>query len=442
MKRNLKVLIVGAGTGGLTLAQGLKAAGVEVEVYERDHSPADRLQGYRLSINPTGCRALKACLPDAVYAKFIASSAKPSQSVTFLDHRLNRLLGFEIPQHDHSDVDNERPIARLALRSVLLEGLGPVVRFGKKFAAFEDAPGGGVTARFVDGSIATGDLLVGADGASSPVRGQLLPRARRVDTGIVAISGKLALNGERRKAVPAPILRGPTLILGPKGRFMFANAVEYEKDARNSPQDMSSLTPGLGEGSRGIEIEQSSAEIAAQNRDEYVMWGFSARRSAFQGELEGLSGAALKAAAIALVSDWAPALRGVVENSDAATFVNFAVKTSVAVAPWPTRNVTLLGDALHNMTPFRGVGANTALRDAAALRAALVAVDRGEQELLPSLAMYERDMIDYGFKAVGVSLDMMKRAHEESQIGRAVAKLVFRAVDHIKPLQPMFMGRE
>src|SRR5579883_3491134 len=148
MKRNLKVLIIGAGTGGLALAQGLKAAGVQVEVYERDHSPTDRLQGYRLSINPTGRRALKACLPDAVYAKFIASSAKPSQSVTFLDHRLRRLLGFEIPQHEGSDVDNERPIARLALRRVLLDGLGQIVRFGKKFVAFEDASGGGVTARF------------------------------------------------------------------------------------------------------------------------------------------------------------------------------------------------------------------------------------------------------------------------------------------------------
>src|SRR5262249_48191543 len=35
----------------------------------------------------------------------------------------------------------------------------------------------------------------------------------------------------------------------------------------------------------------------------------------------------------------------------------FLVKTSVAIPPWPTCNVTLLGDALHNMTPFRGIGA-------------------------------------------------------------------------------------
>ena len=45
-----------------------------------------------------------------------------------------------------------------------------------------------------------------------------------------------------------------------------------------------------------------------------------------------------------------------------------------------------LGDALHNMTPFRGMGANAALYDAQLLRNALVAVDRGEAALNPALA--------------------------------------------------------
>src|SRR5579871_3610259 len=230
MQRNrLKVLIVGAGTGGLALAQGLTAAGITVEVYERERTPIDRAQGYRLSVNPAGCRALKACLPAPVYAKFLSNSAKPSETVTFLDHRLNRLLAIAIPRHEGSDVDNERPTARVALRSVLLDGLDQVVRFGKKFVAYEDGPDRGVTARFVDGLSATGDVLIGADGASSPVRGQLLPHAQRVETGITVISGKLGLNGDGRDEVPTPILRGPTLILGAKGHFMFANAVQYEK---------------------------------------------------------------------------------------------------------------------------------------------------------------------------------------------------------------------
>jgi 2-polyprenyl-6-methoxyphenol hydroxylase-like FAD-dependent oxidoreductase len=65
--RPLKVLIIGAGTGGLCLAQGLKKKGVAAAVFERDRTPTDRLQGYRLSLSATGNRALKSCLPDRVF---------------------------------------------------------------------------------------------------------------------------------------------------------------------------------------------------------------------------------------------------------------------------------------------------------------------------------------------------------------------------------------
>jgi len=62
----MKVIIIGAGTGGLCLAQGLKSDGVEFQIFERDHSPTDRLQGYRLSVNGDGSRALESCLPKAL----------------------------------------------------------------------------------------------------------------------------------------------------------------------------------------------------------------------------------------------------------------------------------------------------------------------------------------------------------------------------------------
>jgi hypothetical protein len=46
-----KVLIIGAGLGGLALAQSLSRAGVSVQIFERDHSPFDRPQGYRLHLD-------------------------------------------------------------------------------------------------------------------------------------------------------------------------------------------------------------------------------------------------------------------------------------------------------------------------------------------------------------------------------------------------------
>jgi 2-polyprenyl-6-methoxyphenol hydroxylase-like FAD-dependent oxidoreductase len=60
----LDVIIVGAGTGGLALAHGLRAADIAVRVFEHDHKLSDRSQGYRLNINGGGARALQSCLPD------------------------------------------------------------------------------------------------------------------------------------------------------------------------------------------------------------------------------------------------------------------------------------------------------------------------------------------------------------------------------------------
>ena len=45
-----KVLIIGAGLGGLCLAQSLRQANIDFEVFERDSSPWERPQGYRLHL--------------------------------------------------------------------------------------------------------------------------------------------------------------------------------------------------------------------------------------------------------------------------------------------------------------------------------------------------------------------------------------------------------
>jgi cation diffusion facilitator CzcD-associated flavoprotein CzcO len=44
----LNVIVVGAGLGGLCLAQALRRLNVDVAVFERDRTPWDRPQGYRL----------------------------------------------------------------------------------------------------------------------------------------------------------------------------------------------------------------------------------------------------------------------------------------------------------------------------------------------------------------------------------------------------------
>jgi 2-polyprenyl-6-methoxyphenol hydroxylase-like FAD-dependent oxidoreductase len=148
----------------------------------------------------------------------------------------------------------------------------------------------------------------------------------------------------------------------------------------------------------------------------------------------------LKLAVEDLVSDWHPMLKQLVQMTAAYEINMSAVKTSVPVAPWKTCNVTLLGDALHNMPPFRGIGANAALWDAATLRKALAAVDRGEEKLLPALAAYERVMIDHGFNAVRGTLRNTARFHAEGWIERTLTKGFFRVADLVPWLRKALVG--
>jgi hypothetical protein len=71
----------------------------------------------------------------------------------------------------------------------------------------------------------------------------------------------------------------------------------------------------------------------------------------------------------------------------------------------------------------------------------LVGVSRGEQALIPALAQYERDMIDYGFHAVRTSLKDMERFHAKSPLALGVTKTLFRTVDRVPLLKSALLGR-
>jgi 2-polyprenyl-6-methoxyphenol hydroxylase-like FAD-dependent oxidoreductase len=124
-----------------------------------------------------------------------------------------------------------------------------------------------------------------------------------------------------------------------------------------------------------------------------------------------------------------------VRLADVSTISAIAMRTSRPVAPWPTRRVTLIGDAIHSMTPYRGIGANIALKDAVRLRDALVAAARGERPLIDAIRAYETGMIDYGFKAVRQSLRAMEQATTDNAMARIMSRAAFRAIERLPPLK-------
>src|SRR5690349_20005494 len=135
-RRERRIAVVGGGIGGLCLAQGLRKAGAEVTVYERDRTPGDRLQGYRIHIDPNGARALHDCLPPHLWEAFVATTGAHVRGMAFVTERLEELLLVEAP-HPGDPLRDHHSASRITLRQVLLAGMEDVVRFGKTFERYE-----------------------------------------------------------------------------------------------------------------------------------------------------------------------------------------------------------------------------------------------------------------------------------------------------------------
>jgi salicylate hydroxylase len=427
----LHIVIIGGGIGGLCLAQGLKKAGMSVAVYERDRTLTDRLQGYRVHINPAGSRALHACLPPHLFDAFDRTCGKAAHAMHFLTEQMEVLLsvtGDMVEQRDA--VARHRSVSRITLRQVLLSGLDDVVHFGKTFTSYETRADGRVVAHFEDGTRAEGDILVAADGGCSRVRRQLLPQAERIDTGVVGIAGKVFLDAANRRRIAPTLLDGMALIAAKGGLGLFVALQELSGET----------AAGVG----GNDASLAGAPLFDNTRS-YLMWALSGRRDAFGLDGERPDGATLSVAAARAMARWAPGLRDLVTLSDASTLSCLPIRTSRPVGPWPTGRVTLIGDAIHAMTPYRGIGANIALKDAVGLRDALVAAQCGEKPLIDAINGYESAMRGYGFKAVRNSLKAMQEVTGRGPLALALARGVWRAIDRLPPVKRMMargMGEE
>jgi 2-polyprenyl-6-methoxyphenol hydroxylase-like FAD-dependent oxidoreductase len=102
----------------------------------------------------------------------------------------------------------------------------------------------------------------------------------------------------------------------------------------------------------GIEPALEGAGNLYENTRSYLMWALSTKREKFglaEPELEDAT--ALAAAARRAMAGWSCSLRDLVGLTDASTISCLPIRTSVPIAPWRTGRVTLLGDAIHSMTP-------------------------------------------------------------------------------------------
>ena len=380
----MSILIVGTGISGLTLAQGLRNASIPFRLFERDPSFNVRAQGYRIRIEGTGTNALQETLSPNLFAQ-VKSTCAPFLTggvrLDALDAQSIQGPGGGPPRRMGDPTSMPLSADRTVLRRVLLQGLEEHITFGKKFVSYEITDRG-VTAKFDDGVEVEGSLLVGADGARSNVRKQFLPDLIPVDTegrliyGKTLLTSELEENFDRRAMGGLSVLRDPThkvplsAILEPM-RFNVKDRESREK--KGLPED-------------------------------YVYWVLGWRKDVLDledSELRNLSTEATAALSQRLTSNWHPSLRVLFDLQDVTQTSSLSISSVKPDIPeWPPSNrVTLIGDAIHLMSPTAGIGANTALRDAALLNKTLAEKGMGAD----AIGSYERSMREYAGQAVIMS---------------------------------------
>jgi 2-polyprenyl-6-methoxyphenol hydroxylase-like FAD-dependent oxidoreductase len=392
----LRVAVAGGGLGGLCLAQGLLKAGVDVTVYERDAQLAGRRQGYRLHVDARAGLALEQCLSPGSLALFQATCSEASTRLTVVSERL-RVLN---EQRRTGSADPYAPatlstsVNRQTLREVLAAGLDSRLVFGCELTGYEltryEPTGGqdgrdGVRLHFADGRQAEADLLVGADGVGSAVRRQYLPAAAPADTGKRCVYGTIPLGPAEADRLPSALRDGFTAVIGgPVG--MATGVVRF----RQRPEQAAPWLSPAGD---------------------YLMWAMAGDGRSFgvaDERLTAMSPAELHALTARLIRNWHPDLRALHTRAAADETFLVRIRTSPPVPPWPPSRVTVLGDAIHAMSPARGSGANTALQDAALLCRMLTGTAGNGTagngvDLIAAVGEYERQMRDYGYAAVAAS---------------------------------------
>jgi 2-polyprenyl-6-methoxyphenol hydroxylase-like FAD-dependent oxidoreductase len=168
-----KALIIGGGIAGPTLAVALRRIGMDAEVFEQLPADADQ-RGAWINFQANGLDALRAIGAE----EWVRGIGFPVEAMSFVNGK-GRLLGTMPMAFRRPDGLTSLMMPRAGLFVALAEmarAEGVPTHHGKRMVDARNT-GSGVVARFEDGSEATGDILIGADGIHSRVRGIIDPAA-------------------------------------------------------------------------------------------------------------------------------------------------------------------------------------------------------------------------------------------------------------------------
>jgi len=186
MSKVRSALVIGGGVAGPVTALALRKAGIDATVYEAYPSTADGIGG-TLAIAPNGQAALD--IVGALGALHTIAVPITGSVMSF--------GGRTVTMPTLDGVPPLQMVHRADLYRVLYDvavAAGIKVEHGKRLVSVAE-DGAGVTARFADGTTATADVLIGADGVHSTVRGLIDPAAPGPGyTGLLGLESEVAVD--------------------------------------------------------------------------------------------------------------------------------------------------------------------------------------------------------------------------------------------------------
>ena len=317
-----KIAIIGAGPAGLTLARLLHMSDVKVDlvIYELDASPTSRPdQGGTLDLHTdTGLAALREC---GLWDSFLKYARYDGQEAIFVDRNATELVHARGREKGGS---RDRPeIDRQRLKEILLESVPEeCVRWGRHL---REVTQGGML-RFDGREEMEGpfDLVVGADGAWSKVRGRL----NELKPAYSGVSGyEMEIKEPARTCPHVDKMVGRGMYFGSSDQ-KFLNAQRMGNDS--------------------LKIRswyQCPEGEAKETLDKY------GKRGTLEKILERYAG-------------WAPEMTELLKQGDLDGLKHWTLYELPVGFKWEhKKGFTLIGDAASLTTPFGADGVNKAMKD-------------------------------------------------------------------------------
>ncbi|NEQ76369.1 MAG: NAD(P)-binding protein [Okeania sp. SIO2D1] len=351
-----KVAIIGAGPGGLATAIALRKQGIDAHVYEkaREFRPV----GAGVSLKPNGLRCIDAIKPGLVNK--LRRLGFQVQRTTLKTSTGETVWTTKTPINS-KDKELTFAIWWWHLQRILASELpSEVIHLNHRCVSFEQNEKT-VTTQFENGKTVEVDLLIGADGINSRVREILI--------------------GDRQ----------PTY----SGSMCWRAIVDYRDEL---------LLPDEGLIIRG----EKTAMILYPLGEGKMNWSAG---KLFPESFVCPSAAEVKFRVLKEFSNWMKPILQMIEETDAESILEAPICKRLPLQQWSYGRVTLLGDAVHGMSPGGGQGANTTFEDAYELAECLY----NFPDLKTALANYDKRRLQRTVVIQNYSEKMEKLAYKSIQ---------------------------